>query len=85
MKRAIHPDDLITWTLPRLVGLSRAATMPPMHLALTKQAVLRGMTREPWDAAAIESWGQTKAMASADFREGVAAFTERRRPRFTGA
>ncbi|MCP5032282.1 MAG: enoyl-CoA hydratase/isomerase family protein, partial [Actinomycetia bacterium] len=24
MKRAIHPDDLITWTLPRLVGLSRA-------------------------------------------------------------
>ena len=24
MKRAIHPDDLITWTLPRLVGYSRA-------------------------------------------------------------
>ncbi len=126
MKRAIHPDDLITWTLPRLVGLSRAlhwlylaeeiplddavssgmvdrlvapdelmattmalaqrlAAMPPMHLALTKQAVLRNTTREPWDAAAIESWGQTKAMSSNDFREGVAAFTERRPPRFTGS
>ena len=24
MKRAIRPDDLITWTLPRLVGYSRA-------------------------------------------------------------
>ncbi len=24
MKRAIHPDDLITWTLPRLAGLGRA-------------------------------------------------------------
>lgn len=125
MKRAIHPDDLITWTLPRLVGLGRTyqwlyladeipldealasglvqhlvepddlmsttmdlahrmAAMPPMHLALTKQAVLRGMTREPWDAAAIESWGQSKALSSEDFREGVAAFRDRRPPRFTG-
>lgn len=24
LRRAIHPDDLVTWTLPRLVGYSRA-------------------------------------------------------------
>ncbi len=125
MQRAIHPDDLITWTLPRLVGMSRAlrwlylaeeipldeavatgmvqsvvepeqllpdamafaaklAALPPMHLALTKQAVLKNMTREPWDAAAIESWGQTKALSSNDFKEGIAAFRDRRPPRFTG-
>ena len=125
MKRAIHPDDLITWTLPRLVGLGRAyewlyladeipldearaaglvrtvvepdqllpttlelahrlAAMPPMHLALTKQALLKAQTGDPWAAATIESWGQAKALSSDDFREGVAAFRERRQPRFTG-
>jgi 2-(1,2-epoxy-1,2-dihydrophenyl)acetyl-CoA isomerase len=126
LKRAIHPDDLITWTLPRLVGLGRALTwlylaeeipldeanasglvhavvepdelasttldlaarlaaMPPMHLALTKQAVLRAQTSEPWDSAVLESWGQTKAFASNDFKEGIAAFRERRPPRFGGS
>lgn len=125
MKRAIHPDDLITWTLPRLVGYSRAlewlytaeeipvdaahaagmvnhvrptdevlpaalelaaglAAGPPAHLAMTKQAVMRGLTADATHAALLESWGQTKALASDDFQEGLAAFKERRPPRFVG-
>ncbi len=124
-KRGIHPDDLITWTLPRLAGYSRAlkwlysgddiplqeaegagliepivsenelmdktlefadklAAGPTIQFALTKQAVLKSLTREPWDSAALESWGQDKARETMDFKEGIKAFKERRQPEFKG-
>lgn len=124
-KRGIHPDDLITWTLPRLAGYSRAlkwlysgddipleeaahcglieplvqeselmnkatefadrlAAGPTVQYALTKQAVLKSLVREPWDSAALESWGQDKARQTQDFKEGIKAFQERRPPKFKG-
>ena len=46
-KRAIHPDDLVTWTLPRLVGYSRALTW--LYLAddiPLDEALSAGLIRE---------------------------------------
>lgn len=124
-KRGIHPDDLVTWTLPKLAGYSRAlkwlyagtdiplsdaqhaglieplvtdedlmpsamafadalASGPTVQYALTKQAVLKSLNREPWDSAALESWGQNTARQTSDFKEGINAFRERREASFTG-
>lgn len=57
---------------------------PTVTLGLTKQLLLRSPEEPIARALADESFGLELASRTADFREGLAAFTARRDPGFTG-
>jgi 2-(1,2-epoxy-1,2-dihydrophenyl)acetyl-CoA isomerase len=124
-KIGLIPDSGGTWTLPRLVGLQRAAAlmmlsdkisateaasigmiwkvfpddtfaadslkmaetlanMPTRGLALTKQALNQTFSNDFAAQVKVEDQLQSTAGQTYDYKEGVAAFLEKRKPEFTG-
>ncbi|MBL7807266.1 MAG: enoyl-CoA hydratase/isomerase family protein [Saprospiraceae bacterium] len=124
-KIGLIPDSGGTWTLPRLVGMQRAAAlmmlsdkvtateatamgmiwkvfpdetftadslklaetlahMPTRGLALTKQALNHSFSNDFATQAAMEDHWQSQAGQTHDYKEGVAAFMEKRKPVFLG-
>ena len=63
---------------------ARLAALAPRALALTKRALERSWSLDLDAALEDEAWRQGIAGASADHREGLAAFLGKRPPRFTG-
>jgi len=61
------------------------AEAAPIALALTKAALQRSATQTLDEALDEEARLQGIAGASADHAEGLAAFKEKRPPRFTGS
>ncbi|WP_436848679.1 enoyl-CoA hydratase/isomerase family protein [Streptomyces asoensis] len=63
---------------------ARLAAGPTRALSLTKQLVNASLDTDRGTAFAAEAAAQEINMTTADAREGVASFVERREPKFTG-
>ena len=62
----------------------RLAALPPRSVAMIKHNLNRGGERSLEENLLAESFSQTLAFTSDDTREAIAAWVEKREPRFTG-
>jgi 2-(1,2-epoxy-1,2-dihydrophenyl)acetyl-CoA isomerase len=79
--RVVPSGALLAEAQGMAAGLAAGA---PRALALTKRALAAGWDATLEDQLEFEAVLQGEAGATADHAEGIAAFTERRAPRFTG-
>lgn len=80
---ASYPDDEFASAVEELAH--QLATGPTVGLALTKQAIDAAAGNDLDTHLDLEAALQSKAGASADYAEGVAAFLEKRPASFTGS
>ena len=78
----VVPADRLESTTRELAA--KIAAGPPLALRLSKQMLNRAASTDLPGALEAEASSQGLAIASDDHAEGVAAFFEKRPPRFTG-
>ena len=78
----VVPDDQVLARTRELA--ERYSTAPTKAIGLIKRGLNRMFTVNLEDALAYEAWLQEIAGQSEDYKEGVAAFNEKRKPTFKG-
>ena len=94
--KALDADTALSWGLvsavvgdEELLGHAQQraeelAQRPTLAIGLTKQLLSRALSSSFEDAVELEARLQVLAGKSTDYQEGLAAFREKRKPRFTG-
>jgi 2-(1,2-epoxy-1,2-dihydrophenyl)acetyl-CoA isomerase len=62
----------------------RIAAQPPVQISITKKLLNQSLSVSMGEALEFEDVAQSLAFSSADTREAMAAFFEKREPKFTG-
>lgn len=78
----VIPDDALTRTALEIAD--QLARGPSVSLGLSKRLMQLAMTETLESFLTQESMGQAVAFSTDDFAEGLAAFREKRAPRFSG-
>lgn len=81
VNQVVEPTQLMETTL---ATARRIAENAPISVRQAKQAIQRGIDMSLADGLAFEIEAYNRMVPTADRREGVAAFNEKRKPYFTG-
>ncbi len=81
VSRVVPPEELMTQAYELA---ARLAAGPPIGLALTKRALNRSLGLDIATHLDYEAYVQSACMLTADHREGVEAFLDKRQPQFRG-